>query len=100
MYEPPLVARRGGGFFDSPVGLGNRPAHCVRTNQVTTTNGMAIRIAGDWFSFNTKLKGWSVTGGSFAAFGLAEIAPGFVSLDFSGNQQGGRATARIRIPLN
>lgn len=93
----------GGVFFDSPVGLGNRPAHCVRTNQVTTTNGMAIRIAGDWFSFNTKLKGWSVTGGiggSFAAFGLAEIAPGFVSLDFSGNQQGGRATARIRIPLN
>lgn len=94
----------GGGFFDSPVSLGNRPAHCVRTNQVTTTNGMAIRIAGDWFSFNTKLKGWSVTGGigaPLAAFGIGNPASAaLVSLDFTGGGEGAGAMARLRIPLN
>ncbi len=65
-------------------------------------NGLSMRIAGDWFTYDTELEGWSISGGiggSFAAFGLAGVAPGFVSLDFSGNTDGASATARIRIPL-
>jgi hypothetical protein len=41
----------------------------------------------------------STRAAKFAAFGLADIAPGFVSLDFSGNHEGARANAKIRIPL-
>ncbi len=69
---------------------------------VTLVNGMALRIAGDWFSYNTELEGWSISGGiggSFAAFGLANIAPGFVSLDLAASADGASATARIRIPI-
>ena len=100
MYEPPLVARRGGRFFRF-TSRSRQPSCALRQNQPGDHHQRhGDPHPGDWFSFNTKLKGWSVTGGSFATFGLAEIAPGFVSLDFSGNQQGGRATSRIRIPLN
>ena len=65
-------------------------------------NGIALRIAGDWFTYDTELQGWSISGGiggSFAAFGLAGVAPGFVPLDLSANADGASATARIRIPL-
>ncbi len=69
---------------------------------IVLVNGIALRIAGDWFTYDTELQGWSISGGiggSFAAFGLAGVAPGFVSLDLSANADGASATARIRIPL-
>ena len=69
---------------------------------VTLISGIAIRAAGDWFGYDTELEGWSVSGGiggSFAAFGLADTAPGFVSLDFAGNPVGASAMGRVRIPL-
>jgi hypothetical protein len=69
---------------------------------VTTANGIALRIAGDWFTYDTELQGWSLSGGiggSFDTFGLGNIAPGFVSLDLSGSRAGASAMARIRIPL-
>ena len=38
-------------------------------------------------------------GAPFATFGLADIVPGFVSLDFIGTEQGANAKARVAIPL-
>lgn len=69
---------------------------------VVLVSGVALRLAGDWFSYDTALEGWTFSGGiggSFSAFGLADTTPGFVSLDFSGNAEGASAKARIRIPL-
>lgn len=71
---------------------------------ILLVNGLGLRVAGDWFTYNTELQGWSISGGiggSFAAFGLAGISPAaHVSLDFSGSQEGASAMARVRIPLN
>ncbi len=68
---------------------------------ITLVNGLALRIAGDWFTYDTELEGWSISGGiggSFAAFGLAGLAPaGFVSIDLSANTDGASAMGRIRI---
>jgi len=69
---------------------------------IVLVNGLSMRVAGDWFTYDTELQGWSISGGiggSFAAFGLAGVAPGFVSLDLSSNGEDASATARIRIPL-
>ena len=69
---------------------------------IVLVNGIALRIAGDWFTYDTELQGWSISGGiggSFAAFGLAGVAPGFLSLDLAANADGVSATARIRITL-
>ncbi len=57
----------------------------------------------DWFTYDTELEGWSISGGiggSFVAFGLAGVAPaGFVSMDLASNGHDASATARIRIPF-
>jgi hypothetical protein len=61
-----------------------------------------IQLAGDWFAFDTELECWSVSadiGGIFAAFGLANTVPGFDSLNFSGNEAGASANARLSIPF-
>ena len=71
---------------------------------VTYASGLAVRIAGDWFAYDTDFEGWSISGGlggPLAAFGLGAIAPAaLVSLGLTGSRQGASATARIRIPLN
>jgi outer membrane autotransporter protein len=69
---------------------------------ITLVNGLALRIAGDWFTYDTELEGWSISGGiggSFAAFGLAGLPPGFVSLDLAANADDASAMGRIRIPF-
>ena len=59
-------------------------------------------LDGDWFTYDTELEGWSISGGfgaPLSVFGLGNVAPGFVSLDLSSNGQDASATARVRIPL-
>ena len=70
--------------------------------EVVYASGFAVKLAGDWFAFDSDLDGWSVTGGigaPLSALGLGNVAPGFMSLDFTGQEDDVSAKARLRIPL-
>ncbi|MDH3600661.1 MAG: autotransporter outer membrane beta-barrel domain-containing protein [Candidatus Tectomicrobia bacterium] len=71
--------------------------------EITYANGLVLTAAGDWFSFDSDLDGWSVTGGigmPLALLGLGNVAPtGLVSLDFTGKEDDLSTKARLRIPL-
>lgn len=71
--------------------------------EIVQAGGLVLTASGDWFSFDTELEGWSVTGGlgiPAHLLGLGGLVPaGFVSLDFTGRESEASATARLRIPF-
>ena len=70
---------------------------------MTFVGGAVLSLGGDYFTFNTDMHGWSARAGlgiPLAALFPVSVAPGLVSLDFTGNQSAGAAKARVRIPLN
>lgn len=72
--------------------------------EVALTNGVAIKLAGDWYNFDSDFDAWSVTGGvgmPASVLGLDGFAgAGLVSLDFASSEESSSAAARLRIPLD
>lgn len=68
--------------------------------EVTYASGMSLRLAGDWYGYDTDLEVWSISGGfgaPLSALGLASA--GLVSLDFASNLDDTQGMARVKIPL-
>jgi len=72
--------------------------------EVELVRGTILSVAGDWFTYEGDLRGWSVKGGlgtSLAALGLGNVAPtGLVSLDFATTAESQSAKAKVTVPLN
>lgn len=72
--------------------------------EVNFASGMALRLSGDWYTYDTALNAWSVQGGisaPLAALGLASAAyTGRVSFDLTTSADNQTAKTRIALPLN
>ena len=68
--------------------------------EIVYVSGFAIKLSGDWFSFDSDLEAWAISGGigaPLSAFGIGTA--GTLSLDLTSNALDASATARLRIPL-
>jgi outer membrane autotransporter protein len=68
--------------------------------EVVYGNGMTLKVASDWASYDTDFEAWTIYGGFGAplpALGLG--VPGLVSLNLSSDGEDAAAGARLRIPL-
>ncbi|MHA1166041.1 MAG: autotransporter outer membrane beta-barrel domain-containing protein, partial [Alphaproteobacteria bacterium] len=93
-----------GNFTTSTAGIftsGDTALNLGGGVEIEYASGIAIKLAGDWYSFNSDLEAWSISGGvgaPLSAFGIGSA--GTVSLNLTSNAEDASATARIKIPLN
>lgn len=70
---------------------------------VAFTRGMVLRVAGNYFAFDTELDGWSFSAGLEApvsAFGIGSpSSTALVNLDLDGSAENTGVKARFRIPF-
>ncbi len=68
--------------------------------EIAYASGMVLKVEGNWYTFDSDLEAWSISGGigaPLSAFGIGSV--GLASLDLAANAEDTSATARIRIPL-